>query len=457
MEALELRKRLLFDTAPANFTAECASIRKEAEEIFRSGKEAAAAAIAIREVSIDLQSYLVNWNLCTGDNALSQEAVDTEVAAFYKLLKSFEYDQEVRAAKLEAKSIAESNIKKVADLTREGVLNNWLGNDAYYGLTDAMRRGCVLVTTNPVMINTACRDLAETKCLTLKNKIKSEHPDADAAKLVTYITAELVYEYCTQMFPIYKISNGEYGYISLQVNPRNAGDGEKMFAELDFIYSLISQRLGGTPNLVFKVPATAAGLDTVAKMTQKGIGVNVTGSCSVAQVAAMAEIIEKGNSKVNFLTIMSGRLDDRIADELKEQGVENAAEISQYASRLVIARAYDLLYNQKGYTKAFLLAASMRGPWNVSAALANGKVPVYITLFPPKSEEYDAAPRANRCEMGDAVPENVLNTLEKSKLFRQAYYPDGLKPEEFAEFFPVKITLESFCKNYDETVDYMTK
>ena len=38
----------------------------------------------------------------------------------------------------------------------------------------------------------------------------------------------------------------------------------------------------------------------------------------------------------------------------------------------------------------------------------------------------------------------------------EADYPDGLKPEEFAEFFPVKVTLESFCKNYDETVEYMT-
>ncbi len=455
MKPLELRKRILFDTNPADFAKECAAVRQEAEKIFRSGKEAVEAAVAIREVAIDLQSYLVNWNLCAGENALTQEAIDIEVAAFYKLLKSFEYDQEVRAAEMEAKNIAESNIKKIADLTKQGVLNNQLGNDAYYGLTNAMRRGCVLVTTNPVMINTACHDLAETKCLDLKNQIKREHPDADAAKLVTYITAELVYQYCTELFPVYKASNGKYGYISLQVNPRNAGNGEKMFAELDFIYSLISERLGCTPNLVFKVPATAAGLDTVAKMTQKGIGVNVTGSCSVAQVAAMAEIIEKGNSKVNFLTIMSGRLDDRIADELKEQGVEDAVEVSRHASGLVIAKAYDLLYRQKGYTKAFLLAASMRGPWNVAAALANGDVPVYITLFPPKSEEYDAVPRENRCEMGDPVSEHVLETLEKSKLFRQAYYPDGLKPEEFAEFFPVKVTLESFCKNYDQTVDYM--
>ena len=390
---------------------------------------------------------------------MSHEDIDTEVAGFYRLLKSFGFDQEVRSAELEAKSIAESNLKKIVDLTIQGKLNNQMGNDAYYGLTNAMRRGCVLVTTNPVMVNSACHDLSDTKCRRLKEKIRAENPGADTKKLVTLITAELVYEYCEQMFPIYQISGRHYGYISLQVNPHNAGNAEKMFKELDFeldfIYSLISQRLGDTPNLVFKVPATQAGLETVAKMTRKGIGVNVTGSCSVAQVSAMAEIIEKGTADVNFLTIMSGRLDDRIADELAAQGIENAVENSRYASGLVIARAYDLLYNQHGYTKAFLLAASMRGPWNISAALANGKVPVYITLFPPKAEEYDSKPRSNLCGMGNPVPESVLAALEKSCLFRQAYYPDGMKPEAFEEFFPVKVTLESFCKNYDETASYM--
>ena len=60
MTALNLRKELLFETSPADFSQKCSDIRHAAEMHFRSGDDVAATAIAVRELSIDLQSYLVN-------------------------------------------------------------------------------------------------------------------------------------------------------------------------------------------------------------------------------------------------------------------------------------------------------------------------------------------------------------------------------------------------------------
>ena len=42
------------------------------------------------------------------------------------------------------------------------------------------------------------------------------------------------------------------------------------------IYEGLCREIGGTPNTVFKVPGTKAGIDVAGELTSRGIGVNVT-------------------------------------------------------------------------------------------------------------------------------------------------------------------------------------
>lgn len=58
------------------------------------------------------------------------------------------------------------------------------------------------------------------------------------------------------MWPIYEITNGEYGYVSLQVNTKNYTDADRMVAEAEMLYDQLAKELDGTPNVVFKAPAT---------------------------------------------------------------------------------------------------------------------------------------------------------------------------------------------------------
>lgn len=48
-----------------------------------------------------------------------------------------------------------SNLIKLSEMTDEGKINTKWGNDYATGLTHALRRGAVLVTTNPQLIDTA--------------------------------------------------------------------------------------------------------------------------------------------------------------------------------------------------------------------------------------------------------------------------------------------------------------
>jgi len=55
-----------------------------------------------------------------------------------------------------------------------------------------------------------------------------------------------------------------------------------MIDESEALYEQLEKELGGAPNVVFKVPATKAGIDVVERLTEQGIGVNVTVNFAVS-------------------------------------------------------------------------------------------------------------------------------------------------------------------------------
>lgn len=71
--------------------------------------------------------------------------------------------------------------------------------------------------------------------------------------------------------PLYEESDGEDGYVSLEVNPYLARDTAGTIAEAKELWHRVSR-----PNLMIKIPATMAGLPAVTAAIAEGINVNVT-------------------------------------------------------------------------------------------------------------------------------------------------------------------------------------
>ncbi len=115
------------------------------------------------------------------------------------------------------------------------------------------------------------------------------------------MTMSVVLRNCRELRPIYEVSHGEYGYVSLQISPRANRDSARMAEEVEDLYYRLKHELGGTPNTVFKIPGySSAGLDAVRRLTSKGIGCTITVNCSVDQNLAFGEIIEKGKPGSRF-------------------------------------------------------------------------------------------------------------------------------------------------------------
>jgi transaldolase len=456
-EHLAYRRQLLFETPPAGFAAACADLRAALsaglEQADAKGREATARLLA--ELSIDIGSYLPRWHLLppSAHDGIDQAALDDEIARNLDVLRTWGAEAHVQDVTSEVTSIRVSNLQRLSRLADQGRLNSRWGHDAVTGLTWAIRRGAVLVTTNPVMVNTVRRD-DPTTWDPVRDAIRAAHPETTPQQRASLMTMDVVLAGCRELRPIWEATGGAYGYVSLQISPRARDDAAGMAREVEDLHARLSTQLRGEPNTRFKIPGTHAGLEAVRRLTSQGIGVTVTVSASVSQVQAFAEVIEQGTAPLSFLVLMMGRLDDPVRDELAAAGRGDAVELSRWASVAVLRRSYQLLFERQGFTRSAIMAASMRGPWTIDGSIVDGPSTVFITCFPDKAREYDFVERELVARQREPLPSGVEESLSSSATFRQAYDPALLSAEGFDSFVPVVQTLEQFSREYDAFVEY---
>ncbi len=468
-QQVEMLQDLMFKTVPGDLAGAEECLRADMKKMHAKASKAGKADIAetLAESAIDLKSLLPQWNLLCkvrhGDMALTQGALDAEFDKTVALLNEMGEAGAAQAAVDGAAEIKASGLARICRKTLAGELNTHWGNDYASGLRKAMQKGAILVTTNPVLVDVA-RQEDPAYWTPVRDKLREElGASATPVDLAYAITIQVVLKNAALLRPIYDLTDGALGYVSLQLNPKEAKNAGKMIAEATSVYEQLEAAIGATPNTVFKVPGTEAGITAAEELTAEGMGVNVTVNYSLPQQIAFAGAIEKNSTaKVCFRTQMDGRVDDPIGDELEAAGLADWEEVKKWATTAMRAREYRLLCNPPtegglGFTKSAPLAASGRGPWNILRGTGNGPVTLFLTVFPDKAEEFDSAPRQIKTDgIWTPLPKGYLDKLYKSKIFQQSYEPDGMEPSEFINYVPAKATLKQFGDVYDEFLAWCT-
>ncbi len=278
------------------------------------------------------------------------------------------------------------------------------------------------------------------------------------------MTIEVVLSNARLLRPIWELTDRAMGYVSLQLSPKEAHNVEAMVEGARWVWERLEVGLGGTPNCVFKVPGTKAGITVAETLTSEAMGINVTVNFSLPQQIAFAGAIESNSTtKVCYRTQMDGRLDDPVGEELQAAGVSDWEEVKKWCTTAIRQREYRMLClppeeGGLGFTKSIPLPASGRGPWNILRSIQNGPVPIFLTVFPNRIEEFDEEPRElDPNGMWAELPEGYLEKLYKSKLFRQGYEPDGMTVDEFDDYLPVVNTLTQFAEGYDEFIAWVAE
>lgn len=153
--------------------------------------------------------------------------------------------------------------------------------------------GIVGVTTNPAIFKAAISQSAtydEPIAQARQAALDAGHTGgALVDAVVRTLTTDDVRAACDILAPIYESSRYTDGRVSLEVDPRLADDTDGTISQAISLAHTV-----GRPNVMIKIPATAAGLPAISRVLSEGIDVNVTLIFSAAQYAEVARAYISG-------------------------------------------------------------------------------------------------------------------------------------------------------------------
>ncbi|MCE2490250.1 MAG: bifunctional transaldolase/phosoglucose isomerase [Anaerolineae bacterium] len=170
--------------------------------------------------------------------------------------------------------------------------------------------------------------------------------------------------------PVYEESEGEDGYVSLEVNPNLAFDTDGTVAEARRYFQELER-----PNLMIKVPATQEGIPAVEQLIAEGINVNITLMFSMAHYEAVANAYIRGLERLaasggdlskvgSVASFFVSRVDVKLEGPLAEAGApEMQAKIAIDNSKLVYQRFRELFSGERWQRLAQQGARVQRPLW----------------------------------------------------------------------------------------------
>lgn len=181
----------------------------------------------------------------------------------------------------------------------DSALARWIRDDAIAG-----------VTSNPAIFYNAIKNDAgyQADLATLRQTIPGNDAAATEARFEALVLPD-VQQACDLLLPLYTASTKEAGYVSFEVSPTLAHDAAGTFAAAQRLWATLQR-----PNLMIKIPATAAGLQAIEDTIAAGINVNVTLIFSAAQLSAVQAAHQRG-------------LERRVAASLPVDGIASVASV----------------------------------------------------------------------------------------------------------------------------------
>ena len=137
-----------------------------------------------------------------------------------------------------------------------------------------------------------------------------------------------IQEVADLFYPAFERTNGEDGFVSLEVNPHLAHDTGKTIEEARKLFGLVSRK-----NLMVKIPATPEGLPAIEQAISEGININVTLIFSLERYEQVAQAylsgLEKRTKKGEPLdpvhsvaSVFVSRIDTKADKLLAQKGIQ---------------------------------------------------------------------------------------------------------------------------------------
>lgn len=210
------------------------------------------------------------------------------------------------------------------------------------GLSELVAHGVRGVTSNPTIFQNAITKSNDYDS-TIRDLVQADQ-NINETSLYHWLTLQDVQAAADILANVYKTSNGQDGYVSLEVSPHLAHDTIATIDSAVHLWKEVKR-----PNLMIKVPATKEGIPAIETLIAEGINVNVTLLFSPKRyeevLFAYLRGLQRNPDPKNVSSVASffiSRIDSKVDPLLDKIATPEANELK---GKIAIANAM-LVYNQ---------------------------------------------------------------------------------------------------------------
>jgi transaldolase / glucose-6-phosphate isomerase len=233
------------------------------------------------------------------------------------------------------------------------------------------RDGLKGMTSNPTIFEKAIAESDEYSDSLKQFQVKGDHSISD---IYEHLAITDIKAAADVLAPVYRQTEGRDGYVSLECSPYLANDTEGTVAEALRLWAAVDR-----PNLMVKVPATAAGIPAIRTLIARGLNINVTLLFSLdayekvveAYIAGLEDLQRSGGDVSKSASVASmfvSRIDaavDKKLDGLADKDVANRlrGKAAIANAKLAYARYKSLFSGPRWQALAALGAKTQRLLW----------------------------------------------------------------------------------------------
>jgi transaldolase/glucose-6-phosphate isomerase len=183
-----------------------------------------------------------------------------------------------------------------------------------------------------------------------------DNTGVDAMTLYERLAIRDIQDAADVLRPVFDRTNGRDGFVSLEVSPYLANETRATIEEARRLWKTVNR-----PNLMVKIPGTAAGIPAIEQAISEGININVTLLFSQDVYEQVAKAFIAGLEKAThperiasvasfFVSRIDTLVDSRIDEKVKTASAQDKQRLEALRGRVAIANA-KLAY--QGYKKIF--------------------------------------------------------------------------------------------------------
>ncbi len=180
----------------------------------------------------------------------------------------------------------------------------------------------------------------------------------DARAIYSRITLDDIQEAGRQLTPVFEQTNGEDGFVSIELNPQHAFDTDKSIAEAQQILPEI-----GLPNIMVKVPGTPQGAVAVRQLIAGGHNVNITllfspehyRRVALAYIEGLEAREQQGTDLSNVHSVASfflSRIDTKVDKQLDAIGTTESSAL-RGCTAIAVAKVTYAIFKELFFSPRF--------------------------------------------------------------------------------------------------------